>query len=103
MKIGEGFSQSHGFFLSGPGELGCRPDGAGFVGVGAQILFMRVGVSCMFFGQDRFLDRLVGRVRQRVVERMMAGILEVAFPVHAGPLLGSRSVLHRTFGEWLSR
>jgi len=42
-------------------------------------------------------------VRQRVVDRVMAGVLKVAFPVHAGPFPGNCRFFHRTFGDWLSR
>lgn len=88
--------------LTGPGELGCRLYGAGFVGVGTQLLFVRAGVGRMFFWQGWFFDRLMGRVGQRVVERMMAGILKMTVPVHAGPFCRGR-IIHRTFREWLSR
>jgi len=56
----------------------------------------------MFFWQGRFFDRLMGRVRQRVVQRVMAGIFKMAVSVHAGPL-GQVRFIHRTFLDWLSR
>ena len=91
------------FLLSaGPGEFGCRSDGAGFVGMGAQFFLRRVGVRGMFLGHDRFLDGLVGRVWKRVVDGVMAGVLEMAVPVHAGSFYGGL-FFHRTFGKCLSR
>ena len=89
-------------FPAGPGELWCRLYGAGFVGVGTQLLFMRACVGCMLFWKYWLFYGLVGRVRQRVIERVMAGILKMAVPVHAGPL-GRGRFFHRTFLEWLSR
>ncbi len=70
--------------------------------MGAQFFLMRVGVRGMFLGHDRFLDGLVGRVWKRVVDGVMAGVLEMAVPVHAGSFYGGL-FFHRTFGKCLSR
>ncbi len=42
-------------------------------------------MSGMVFGQDRLSERLMGRMRKRVIERMVPGILKMTVPVHAGP------------------
>ena len=101
-KKGDTSERSLRLILTGTGEFWCRFYGAGFVGVGTQLLFMRAGVGRMFFFQRGFFLRLVRRVRQRVIERMMAGILKMTVPVHAGPFCRGRFI-HRTFREWLSR
>lgn len=52
--------------------------------MGGQLVAMGMGMGRMFFGQDRFFDRLVLRVGLRAGNRMVPGIFQLAIPVLAG-------------------
>jgi hypothetical protein len=41
-------------------------------------------------GKDGFVDRLMRGMRERVVKRMMPGILQVTIPVHTRPPFGKQ-------------
>jgi hypothetical protein len=80
-----------------------RPYRAWPVGMGTQFLLMRVAVGGMAFWQSRFFYRLVRRVRQGVVKRVVAGVLQVAVTVHTGSFFRTRCFLRCTVGALFSR
>jgi len=50
-------------------------------------------MSGMIFGRDRLSERLMGRMRKRMIERMVPGILKMTVPVHAGPFFQGNFLL----------
>jgi hypothetical protein len=52
--------------------------------MGRQFVPVGVGVGIMPVRENRFWDRVMGRVRERVRHRVVPGILKLSFPVLAG-------------------
>lgn len=93
---------SNRFLFAGSGNLCCGLDGARLIGMGAQIVLVRMGVRGMFLWQGRFFKGLVRRVRERVILRVVFGIFKMTIPVHTGTAL-YRDFLYRLLAwRWVS-
>ncbi len=50
---------------------------------------MGMGMRGVFWRERRFFQRLVGRMRQGMIKRVVPGILQLTLPVLARPGLGN--------------
>jgi hypothetical protein len=68
--------------------------------VGRELISMGMGMRGVFWRERRFFQRLVGRMRQGMVKRVVPGVLQLTLTVLARPGPGDNS-LPGFFGGWL--